>query len=177
MLWDNTGIGLHKFTDALLQSLTFSAYYAGNVAKGGIYLQLCGWMGTHDLYPGAMSDSKYMNSTGILEEQHKFQEADGGIPFTNVLDRGYRSTRAAWRNGQFVTQPDFAKSDRKFQTGEVLRSASIAADRSGNERAVRVSKMSNYVKRGTESHKNLERLSDIWLAWSWQGNFMFKPFL
>ena len=82
---------------------------------------------------------------------------------------------AAWRNGQFVLQPNFAPSDRKFSTKETLRGASIAADRSGNERAVRVSKLSAYVKRGTKLHKNVDRLCDVWLAWSWQANFMFKP--
>ena len=46
-------------------------------------------------------------------------------------------------------------SDGKFSTGEVLRSASIAADRSGNERAVRVTKMSAYVKRGTTAHNDI----------------------
>jgi hypothetical protein len=177
VMWDNTGIRLHKPTDALLQRMTYSSYYAGNVGKGGIFVQLCGWMGTHELYPGAMSDSDYLNKTGILEEQKAFQEKDGGIPFTNILDKGYRSTRASWRNGQFVLQPTFAKCDKKFTTNEVLRSASIAADRSANERAVRVAKMSSYVKRGTEDHRMVVRLCDAWLAWSWQVNFMFLPVL
>ena len=158
----------------MLQRLTYSAYYAGNVAKGGVFLQLCGWSGAHELFPGAMGDSNYLNDTGILEEQKAFQEADGGIPFLNGLDRGYRSTRAAWAQGQLVCQPTFAKSDQKFSTKDVLRSASIAADRSGNERAVRVTKMSSYVKRGTMQHKDVVRLCDVWLAWSWQANFMFK---
>jgi hypothetical protein len=52
--WDNTGLGMLKVSDALLKSLTYSQYYARNVAKGGIFVHLCGWMGTHDLYPGAM---------------------------------------------------------------------------------------------------------------------------
>ncbi len=66
------------------------------------------------------------------------------------------------------------KSDGKFTTGEVLRSASIAADRSGNERAVRVAKMSAHVKRGLTTHNDHERLADVWLAWSFQANFMFR---
>jgi hypothetical protein len=177
VFWDNTGVNLHKFTAALLQRLTFSSYYAGNVAKGGIFVQLCGWLGTWEFFPGAMSDSKYMNETGILEMQKTFADNDGGLPFTNILDRGYRSTRAAWRQGQFVLQPTFAKSDKKFSTRDVLRAASVAADRSGNERAVRVSKMSAYVKRGTAQHKNMVRLCDAWLAWSFQSNFMFEPIL
>jgi hypothetical protein len=83
----NTGLGMLKPSSALLQSLSYSQYYAGNVAKGGIFVQLCGWMGTHDLYPGAMSDTKYFKEAGILEQQKLFQELDGGvINFLNVLD-------------------------------------------------------------------------------------------
>jgi hypothetical protein len=175
LFWDNTGIELHKASDALLQRITFSAYYAGNVAKGGIFVQLCGWLGVHELFPGAMSDSDYLAKTGILEMQQKFQEADGGLPFVNVLDRGYRVTRAAWMSKQFILQPTFAKSDSKFSGSDVLRSASVAADRSGNERAVRMTKMSATVKRGTINNKDLVRLCDLWLAWSWRTNFMFKP--
>ena len=158
----------------MLQRITFSAYYAGNVAKGGIYLQLCGWLGAYELYPGDMSDSDYLNKTEILELQKFFQEKDGGIPFLNILDRGYRSTRAAWAKKQLILQPTFAQSDQKFSDVDVLRSASVAADRSGNERAVRVTKMSSYVKRGTTQHKDIVRLCDVWLAWGWQANFMFK---
>ena len=177
VFWDNTGVSLHKATDALIQRLTYSSYYSGNVAKGGVFVQLCGWLGTHELYPGAMSDTDYLNKTGILEAQYEFQEQDGGEPFVNVLDRGYRSTRAAWRNGQFVLQPTFAESDHRFSTAGVLHTACVAYDRSGNERAVRVSKMSSFVKRGTDTHKNLKRLCDVWLAWGYQANFMFKPVL
>ena len=174
VFWDTTGLKLNTPSNALLQRLTYSAYYAGNVAKGGIFVQLCGWMGTHELYPGAMSDSKYLNETGIFDEQAEFQKADGGTPFINEVDRGFRSCLAAWRKGQFILQPNFMKSDGKFTTGEVLRSASIAADRSGNERAVRVAKMSAYVKRGLTTHNDHERLADVWLAWSFQANFMFR---
>ena len=177
LFWDNTKVVLHEPSDGLLQRITFSAYYKGNVGKGGIFVQLCGWLGTHELYPGAISDTDYLSKTGIFEIQQRFQEKDGGVKFTNILDKGYRVTQAAWRMGQFVLQPIFAKSDRKFTTADILKSASVATDRSGNERAVRVSKMSSYIKRGTEgSHnKDLPRLCDIWLAWSFQANFMFKP--
>ena len=174
VFWDTTGIKLNTPSDALLQRLTYSAYYAGNVARGGIFVQLCGWLGTHELYPGAMPDSRYLNETGIFEEQAAFMAGDGGDAFINEVDRGFRSCLAAWKSGQFILQPNFMNSDGKFSTGEVLRSASIAADRSGNERAVRVTKMSAYVKRGTTAHNDVERLADVWLGWSFQANFMFR---
>jgi hypothetical protein len=176
----NTGLGMLKPSSALLQSLTYSQYYAGNVAKGGIFVQLCGWMGTHDLYPGAMSDTKYFKETGILEQQKLFQELDGGvINFLNVLDRGYRVTRAAWKQNQFVLQPNFASSDRKFNTHETLRSGALAADRSGNERCVRLSKSSNLVKHGLQKAggtgpATIRRVSKSWLVHGFQVNFMYK---
>jgi len=46
IMWDNTNVDfLGKPTDADLQRLTYSLYYGCNVAKGGIFLQLCGWLG------------------------------------------------------------------------------------------------------------------------------------
>ena len=42
-----------------------------------------------------MSDSDYLNKTGIHELQEQFEERDGGTAFTNILDRGYHATQAA----------------------------------------------------------------------------------
>ena len=89
---DNTGIPINKPLDAFAQRLTYSAYYAGNVGKGGVFVQQCSWLGTFELYPGAILDSDYLNKTGILELQEKLQELDnecGFIPFINIVDRGY----------------------------------------------------------------------------------------
>ena len=100
----------------------------------------------------------------------------GGVQIINVLDRGYRSTKAAWRNGQFVLQPTFARSDRKFLAKGTLQSASIASDRSGNERAVKICKSSSYLKNGIKACKqeDVDRMCDIWLAYSFQANFMYE---
>jgi len=84
-------------------------------------VQLCGWLGTHELYPGAMPDSRYLNETGIFQEQEAFMTEDGGDALINEVNLGFRSCLAAWK-------PNFMNSDGKFTTGEVLRSASIAAD-------------------------------------------------
>ena len=70
-----------------------------------------------------------------------------------------------------------AKSDRKFNSEEVLRSAAIATDRSANERAVRLAKHAGILKRGLQPHQNTAVLDDAWLAWSFQVNFMYKPVL
>ena len=99
---------------------------------------------------------------------------DGGRPFINEVDRGFRSYLAAWKSGQFILQPNFMNSDGKFTTGKALRLASIAADRSGNKRAVRVTKLLAYVKRGTTAHNDIDRVADVWLAFCFQANFMFS---
>ena len=77
--------------------------------------------------------------------------------------------------GQFVLQPNFAESDKKFSANSTLRSASLAADRSGNERAVKMCKNSNYIRRGLSQFAQMEEFCDVWLAWSFQVNFMYAP--
>ena len=168
----------------MLQRLTWSAYYAGNVAKGRVWIQCCGYLGTLELFPGAISDSEYFNmKSEILKLQQEFQKFDPKrdengkiIPFANILDRGYRSTQAAWKAGQFILQPIFSKSDQKFGGADTLKAASVAADRSGNERAVRVSKQAGYLmkKHCSNSDKDTSRLCDMWLCHGFQRNFMNK---
>lgn len=180
IMWDNTCINLPKPQDSDAQRNTFSVYYAGNVAKGAICIQLCGWMGTFELWVGAVTDSDYFERSGILTQQKNYipmyDSENKHINWMNILDKGYRVTSAAWRaGGQFILQPSFAKSDKKFSTLETLRSAAIAADRAANERAVRLSKMSGQLKAGITGNKSLERLSDVWLTWSFQCNFLYKP--
>ena len=55
ILWDDTThISISAARDAHLNRHTNSAYYAyaGNVAKGAVFLQLCSWMGTWELNYG-----------------------------------------------------------------------------------------------------------------------------
>mmetsp|Transcript_42179 Transcript_42179/g.119287 ORF Transcript_42179/g.119287 Transcript_42179/m.119287 type:complete len:88 (+) Transcript_42179:153-416(+) len=82
---------------------------------------------------------------------------------------------AAWRAGkQLLLQPTFAKSDAKFNSEQVKRSAEVAADRSGNERAVKVAKYSAMIKRGLEENQDPRMLADAWLVFGFQSNFMYK---
>jgi hypothetical protein len=75
-------------------------------------------------------------------------------------------------------QPVFAKSDRKFNSREVLISGAVASHQSGNERAVERMKESNFVCRGIHNSRvNLDTVADVWLAWGFQCNFMFEPIL
>ena len=109
-------------------------------------------------------DTEYLNTSGLLDAEEEFSQKDkvNGVvvPFTVTLDKGYRSTIAAWRKGkQLILQPDFARSDRKFKGDETLSSAAIAIDRGGNERAVRLSKMSGFIRRGGKENSDLCRLN------------------
>ena len=184
IMWDDTNVPLYfKPSGAVNQRITYSAYYSQNCAKGGIFLQLCGWMGVAELWVGGTSDSYYMqHADEILKRQEEFARNDlvNGkyIPFHLLLDKGYRIVRDAFRfGGQICIQPMFAESDSTFTSNEMLYSASVAADRSGNERAVNRAKLSGAVKRGLYPRTSPIRLNKIWEAWSFQTNFMYAPML
>jgi hypothetical protein len=137
-------------------------------------------MGTYDLWMGAVSDSDYFTRSGILQEQQSFlltyDKHNEEITWVKVLDKqGYRVGDAAWRvAGQFVLKPSFGKYDKKFNTFQTVRSA-VASDRGGNERAVRLSKLSGYFGNGVKPNVSLDSLADVWLCWSFCCNFMYKP--
>ena len=86
-----------------------------NCCKGGAFLQTFGWMGTHHLWSGSVTDTEYMLSSTILDNQMVFARHDliNGLvkPFLNVLDKEYRITlECKDRGGQRTLQPNFAKS-------------------------------------------------------------------
>jgi len=181
--WDNTNVSIGKPSDARKQRATFSSYYGENCAKVGVFLQLCGWMGVHELWSGGVSDTEYLNKSGILEYQKQFalndlsDEHNNVIAFLNALDKGYRSTVAAWRSGcQLTLQPDFVKPDRQFKAIETISSAAVATDRSANERAVRLSKQSKRLKSGLETNSSYDRLADTWIIWSFITNLCIHLF-
>ena len=183
IFWDMTSIKIPKPNDAQMQRLTYSPYYGCNCFKGGSFIQLCGWLGTHDLWTGCVSDTRYQNESGILEKQMEFATTDldenGEVtPFTNILDKGYRIRLAAFKVGkQMVLQPIFAKSDATFGRTNTLTSAGVAADRACNERGVRLCKTAGYLHEGLKNHQSMKRMHFAWLNWGFQANFMFNPVL
>ena len=77
VFWDDTNVPFNFMpSDANMQRLTYSAYYGQNCAKGGVFVQLCGWGGANNLWAGATSDTHYLNKSGILENQHEFSLND-----------------------------------------------------------------------------------------------------
>ena len=183
VMWDDTNISFaYQPSTALNQRITYSSYYSENCAKGGVFLQLCGWLGVMNLWSGATSDSHYQRETEIFQRQEEYSKWDlvnnDITAFTTILDKGYQVTLAAWQAGkQMIKQPVFAKCDTKFSGKETLTSASVATDQSGNERAVNVAKKSGFVKRGLQSNACPVWLDNIWCAFSFQANFMYKPVL
>ena len=146
--------------------------------------QLCGWITVADLWTGAVSDTQYNKEAGYLEQQEEYARKDlveinGNpmvIPFTNIYDKGYRAKMVAWRVGeQEVLQPEWAESDKRFGRKKTLRTASVASDRGGNERAVNVSKRAWYISRGFQPNSCPKQLNDAWITWGFQVNFMFAP--
>ncbi|EJK48707.1 hypothetical protein THAOC_32473 [Thalassiosira oceanica] len=186
VMWDMTNIPACAFSDPNMNRITYSVYYAMNCFKGGVFVQLCGWMGTAPLWTGAVSDTDYNKRAGYIKEQHQFARDDlvmvdgvrGYRAFLNIYDKGYRAKLVAHREGeQLVLQPDFAESDRRFNRTQTLRSASVASDRGGNERAVNVAKRSWYLKRGFQPHSSAKQMNHAWMTWSFQSNFMYDPVL
>jgi hypothetical protein len=182
IMWDNTDVNIYQPSDADNQRNTYSSYYGGNRAKGAVFIQPCGWAGTHMLYPGAIGDSEYMIRSGAITMHdkylHKYDDNNKHIKFHMMLDKGYRITSQAWEaGGQIVIQPNFATSDEQFTAFETMRSAAVAADRSGNERAVHYMKGCGFIDGGLRPGEKAQRLENVWLCWGFMTNFMYKPVL
>ena len=98
---DMTNIDAYGILDADLQRLTYSKYYNDNVFKGGVFTQLCNWLGTGDLQPGAVSESDYNRREGYLERQKDFAEHDlvneAFVHFTIIYNKEYQAKMIVWK--------------------------------------------------------------------------------
>lgn len=183
IMWDNTDIPLPKPSHPNLQRNTFSEYYSGNVGKGSVFIQLCGWMGTHELWEGAITDSDYFRRSGILPLQVAYVDLYDPDHFDkkwiNVLDRGYKVVGDCFAHGeQKCLQPSFSRpGGAKFSGKDTQLTAAVAADRGANERAVKIAKISKFVSNGYRHTVTVTQLCDSWLAWGFQANFVYKPVL
>ena len=151
---------------ALEQRITYNSYYGGSCVKGGVSNQPCGWVRSHHLWSGGISDTMYQETTGILEIQEEFARNDlqegKYIAFTMVMDKGYRITVAAWKRGeQTCIQPIFMESDKIFSTKDLIYTSNIASHRAGNERNVNLAKINGFIKRGVHPKNNLSRTDDV----------------
>ena len=181
IMWDMTNISAFYFSHPNTQRSTFSKYYAENCFKGGVFCQLCGWLGNDNLWGGGVSDTDYNNSAGYMRDQKEFQELDlvftegDGVsmivPFLNIFDRGYRAKIAVWLAGkQEVLQPPSSKGDERFRDQTTMYAATVTHDQSGNERAVNVCKRSALLKRGFKPGMNPIRFNCVWREWAFRKN-------
>ena len=72
IMWDNTNVNLNYMpTLSHAQRLTYSSYYGGNCAKGGVFLQMCGYLGVEKLYTGGISDLDYLKLVDAIATARK----------------------------------------------------------------------------------------------------------
>lgn len=64
---DMTNIPAFGYSNANSNQIMFSKYYNQKCFKGGVFAQLCGWIGTWSLWNGAVSDMDYNKWTGYIQ--------------------------------------------------------------------------------------------------------------
>ena len=69
------------------------------------------------------------------------------------------------------------RSDRRFRGTATIFAGTVARDRSGNERGVRVVKRSGMFHRGFKPGMDAERFQNAWRVWAFRANFMYLPVL
>ena len=85
---------------------------------------------------------------------------------------------AAYLEGkQEVVQPPASKSNERFRGRMTVYAATVAHDRSGNERSVNVCKRSAMMKRGFKPGMNPIRFNAVWRGWAFRANFMYESVL
>ena len=94
------------------------------------------------------------------------------IGFLNIYDRGYHQLMPAKKNGQRTLVRD--SGILVVESADLLlRAASVAVTRSGNEPAVNRAKISNFVSNGGKEKWPIDLFCDIWEAWTFRVNFMY----
>ena len=195
--WDDSNVPFqYKPALAHVQRLTYSLYYSMCCGKMAIFIQRNGWLGTSEaVFTGGISDSSMMVSVdqdpienmnhkddephSVLGRQLHFQRndlVDGEVkPAHNILDKGYKITQEAVRLDQHIIQPNFMNAKKGFKGEDVLCTAEVASDRSGNERAVKIVKRSAYITDGIAANQLFARMEKVVKAFSCRCNFMFRP--
>jgi len=182
VMHDTTNIPLWQPSAGDFQRALYNKYYGMCCAKAGVAAQLCNWIFGLPLVTGHSDDDQQIEQTKIFELQRIFAEddklSDGKIiAFLNIFDKGYHQVLEALKQGQFVLTPD--KSTAIVEDGVcLLRAAAVAVLRSGNERAVLRTKLSALVERGMHNGQgwDIDFLCDVWEAWTYRCNFMYKGY-
>jgi hypothetical protein len=177
VMHDTTNIEMPKPSAGDMNRALHNVYYGQCCAKAGVAAQLCNWVFGLPLVTGHCDDDQQVTYTKILELQKQFAECDPDSleAFLNVFDKGYHKLLEAKRLGQLCLFPD--KVDELSTGDRVLFTGCVAVTRSGNERAVKRSKISWVIQNGMK-HKlfDVDLMCDIWEAWTFRSNFMYDDF-
>ena len=66
-MWDATHVDLQlNISSVDAQRNIYSACYGGNMCKGSVFFQVCGWVGVEHLYVESTIDSHYQEHSGIF---------------------------------------------------------------------------------------------------------------
>jgi len=179
IMWDTTDFRLAgKPSEAGLQAATANAYYGGNVLKAGIGNAPSGWLTGGMLFPGRISDTKYIITAGILKTQQEIQTKDGGPPFTNISDKGFRIKDTAFLDygkQESITPSYRRRGTSQFTVYESVQTTNVARLRAENERMVRRPCSFGFVRNRVSLSENLYLVDDMWLNICFQCNFIFRP--
>ena len=66
---------MYTLGDIGLQRTTWSNYYNLNCAKGGVFIQLCGWVGSELLWTGGFGNSDNQSRGMILRAHNVYSSA------------------------------------------------------------------------------------------------------
>jgi DDE superfamily endonuclease len=166
-------------SDASLQRLTYSPYYASCCLKGGVCMTAFGWLVGEPLFNGSISDTVYMIVSGLLAEQERLANDDGGPAVTNMTDKGFRPWAAcAAAGGQGLVTPVFMTKSKNgmFDPLEGIQTTSVAKDRAQNERGVRRMKQLGFLKSPVPLSSDFRLVNTIWSNIAFRTNFMNGPF-
>src|SRR3990167_1579682 len=110
VMWDTTDVKFRgQSSDQCWQSLLFSKYYGGWVARAGVGMTACGW-----IIPGALStpvsDRHYLAKAGIIQAQKELAERDHGPPL-NITDKAFIPNFWHIDPAQALLTPSWKKRD------------------------------------------------------------------
>jgi hypothetical protein len=208
VLHDNLKMDMTKPTKEDIQKLLFhQSEFNGDgscVAKGGVTVQPCGWIGTLELFCGGLTDTKYIQATNLLEDQQRavnderMSTRGGGgdaiitppkyEPFVNIFGRGYQcfdrneSLESYSHGGQLCLQPFMSSSSNNKNTSIASTFLSLrqldVLDNCQTHASRLMRKLSKRVTLGCQSQTyDFHAMSDIWLVFGFQLNFMDTKFL
>src|SRR3990167_6048666 len=116
VLWDTTDYRLSFLpSERGMQRLMYCHYYKGHVCRGGVGMTACSWAIPGPLWT-PISDTSYMEKSGIFQNQKNQAHQDGRPPFVNMTDKGMRDQLLAQKYGQRMILPSTCRMKANYMT-------------------------------------------------------------